>query len=181
MKQISKYAFFIALIALVWIPVQASAQLTLDNFTSGAYVKRIINPNVQYLHYAALPPNSLSGQARRTSFGAAPNPDGQWSTLDVGDGRLVVDSGFGCSANLQLGYGYTLAGAEAPLGLNLEGYSGFQLNFQGVATSEELIVVITIWRRPAGTGTTRSCCRLTPMLSLSCLHSLVLETETGEV
>ncbi len=56
MKQISKYAFFIALIALVWIPVQASAQLTLDNFTSGAYVKRIINPNVQDLHYAALPP-----------------------------------------------------------------------------------------------------------------------------
>jgi hypothetical protein len=150
MKQLSKYTFCIALIALVWIPVQASAQLTLDNFTSGAYVKRIINPNVHDRHYAALPPNSPSGQARQTYFGAAPNPDGQWSTLDVGDGRLVVDSGFGCAANLQLGYGYTLAGAEAPLGLNLDGYSGFQLNFQGVATSEELIVVITIWPQTGG-------------------------------
>ena len=68
MKQLSKYTFCIALIALVWIPVQASAQLTLDNFTSGAYVKRIINPNVHDRHYAALPPNSPSGQARESGW-----------------------------------------------------------------------------------------------------------------
>ncbi len=145
MKQLSKYAFCIALMALVWIPAQASAQLTLDNFTSGTYVKRVNNPNVHDLHFAALPPNSPSGQARQTYFGAAPNPDGQWSTLDVGKGRLVVDAGFGCAASLELGYGFTLAGTETPLGLNLDGYSGFRLNFQGVATSEELLVVVTIW------------------------------------
>jgi hypothetical protein len=47
MKRLSKYAFRIAVIALAWIPVQASAQtLTLDDYTSGTYVKRIINPNV---------------------------------------------------------------------------------------------------------------------------------------
>jgi hypothetical protein len=150
MKQLSKYAFCIAAIAFVWIPVQASAQLILDNFTSGAYVKRINNPQVHDTHYAALPANSPSGQARQTYFGAAPNPDGQWSTLDVGEGRLVVDAGFGCNANLQIAYGYTLAGAEAPLGLNLDGYSSFQLNFQGVATSESLLVVITVFPQSGG-------------------------------
>ena len=150
MKQLSKYGCCIALIALVWIPVQASAQLTLDNFTSGTYVKRIINPNVHDLHYAAMPPNSPLGQARQTYFGAAPNPDGQWSTLDVGKGRLVVDAGFGCAANIEIDYGFNLAGSEVPLGLNLDGFTGFQLNFQGVATSEELIVVITIWPQTGG-------------------------------
>lgn len=151
MKKQSKYAFWIAIIALGWIPARASAQtLTLDDFTTGTYVKRVKNPNVHDRHYAALPPSSPLGQARQTYFGAAPNPDGQWSTLDVGEGRLVVDSGFGCSANLELGYGYTLAGAEAPLGLNLDGYSGLQLNFQGVATSEEMLVVITIFPQTGG-------------------------------
>ena len=150
MKQLSKYAFCIVLIALVWLPVKASAQLMLDDYTSGAYVKRISNPLVHDLHYAALPPNSPLGQARQTYFGAAPNPDGQWSTLDVGKDRLVVDAGFGCAANLQIGYGFNLAGAEVPLGLNLDGFSGFQLNFQGIATSEELLVVITIFPQTGG-------------------------------
>jgi hypothetical protein len=145
MKQLSKYAFRIALIALVWIPIQASAQLTLDNFTSGTYVKRIINPNVHDLHYGAMPPNSPLGQARQTYFGAAPNPDGQWSTLDVGKGRLVVDAGFGCDANIEIDYGFNLAGGEVPLGLNLDGFTGLQLTFQGIATSEELLVVVTIF------------------------------------
>ena len=146
MNQLSKYAFCIALIALVWIPVQASAQtLTLDDFTTGAYVKRINNPNVHDTHYAAMPPNSPLGQARQTVFEAGPNPDGQWSTIDVGKGRLVVDAGFGCASYISTGYGFTLAGGEAPLKLNLDGYSGFQLSFQGLATSEELNVVITVW------------------------------------
>jgi hypothetical protein len=151
MMQLSKHVFCLAAIALPWIPLPSSAQtLTLDNFTSGAYVKRINNPNVHDLHFAALPPNGRLGQARQTYFGAAPNPDGQWSTLDVGKGRLVVDAGFGCAANLQIGYGFTLAGAEVPLGLDLGGYSGFQLNFQGIATSEELLVVIAVWPQSGG-------------------------------
>jgi len=146
MNQLSKYGFCIAVIALVWTPLQSSAQtLTLDDFTSGAYVKRINNPNVHDLHFAALPPNSRLGQARQTFFEAGSNLDGQWSTLDIGKGRLVVDAGFGCASYISTGYGFTLAGAEVPLGLDLYGYSGFQLNFQGVATSEELIVVITVW------------------------------------
>ena len=41
-------------------------------------------------------------------------------------------------------------GGEVPLKLNLDGYSGFQLNFQGLATSEELNVVITVWPQSGG-------------------------------
>lgn len=96
------------------------------------------------------PPNSRLGQARQTFFEAGSNLDGQWSTLDIGKGRLVVDAGFGCASYISTGYGFTLAGAEVPLGLDLFGYSGFQLNFQGVATSEELIVVITVWPQSGG-------------------------------
>jgi hypothetical protein len=149
MNRFAKYAF-LAAIALTWIPVQASAQLTLDDFTVGHYVKRINNPQVHDLHYEALPANSPLGAARQTDFGAAPNPDSQWSTIDVGKGHFVIDAGFGCAPGMSIGYGFTLAGAEAPLGLNLDGYSSFQLNFQGIATSEELLVVITVWPQSGG-------------------------------
>jgi hypothetical protein len=150
MNRLSKYVFSIAAIALVWIPLPASAQLTLDNFTSGAYVKRLNNPQVHDTHYTALPSNSPLGAARQTYFGGGPNPDGQWSTIDVGEGHFVIDAGFGCAANVSIGYGFTLAGAAAPLGLNLYGHSGFQLNFQGVATSESLLVVITVFPQSGG-------------------------------
>lgn len=144
MKQLSKYAFCIAVIALVWIPVRASAQtLTLDDFTLGHYVKRINNSHD--LHYGALPPNSRLGAARQTFFEADSGLDAQWSTLDVGKGHFVVDAGFSCGTSISSSYGFTLAGAEVPLGLDLYGYSGFQLNFQGIATSESLYVVITVW------------------------------------
>lgn len=62
------------------------------------------------------PPNSRLGQARQTFFEAGSNLDGQWSTLDIGKGRLVVDAGFGCASYISTGYGFTLAGAEVPLG-----------------------------------------------------------------
>ncbi len=149
MHKLAKYAF-LAAIALTWIPVQASAQLTLDDFTYGHYVKRINNPQLYDLHYEALPPNSLMGAARQTDFEATGNPDAQWSTLDVGKGHFVIDAGFGCNPAMSIGYGYTLSGAQTPLGLNLGGYSGFQLNFQGIATSESLIVVITVWPHSGG-------------------------------
>ena len=77
MHKLAKYAF-LAAIALTWIPVQASAQLTLDDFTYGHYVKRINNPQLYDLHYEALPPNSLMGAARQTDFRqqATPTPSG---------------------------------------------------------------------------------------------------------
>ena len=54
---------------------------------------------------------------------------------------------------------------KPPLGLNLGGYSGFQLNFQGIATSQSLIVVITVWPHSGGYYGVEVGCRLTGMLS----------------
>jgi hypothetical protein len=143
--------FCIATIALGCISVATSAQtLTLDDYTTGNYVKHITNPHVHDRHYGALPSSSPLGAARETYFVAAPNPDGQSSTLDIGHGHFVVDAGFGCVAAVQVGYGFTLSGTEVPLGLNLDGYSAFQLNFQGIATSEALAVVITVWPHSGG-------------------------------
>src|ERR1700680_3097330 len=144
------YIFCMAALALVCIPALASAQLTLDDYTTGNYVKHVTSPHVHDLHYGALPANSPLGAARGTYFGSSPNSDEQSSTLDVGKGHFVIDAGFGSVAGIQVGYGYTLSGGQAPLGLNLAGYSGFQLNFQGVASSEGLIVVITVWPHSGG-------------------------------
>jgi hypothetical protein len=56
-----------------------------------------------------------------------------------------VDSGFDAFAASYLTYGVTLSGVEVPLGLDLSGYSGFQLNFAGVATSGALGVTIVVF------------------------------------
>jgi len=63
-----KFILCIAVMVLVWIPVQASAQLTLDGFTSGHYLKRLDTVNSQDIHNAAMPPNSPLGAARQTTF-----------------------------------------------------------------------------------------------------------------
>ena len=69
MTKLSKYVLCIAVVALLWIPVQASAQtLTLDDFTSGAYVKHLNTGPQQDQHYAKLAPGSPLGAARQTNF-----------------------------------------------------------------------------------------------------------------
>jgi hypothetical protein len=42
-------------------------------------------------------------------------------------------------------YGETLSGTEVPLGLDLAGYSGLQLDFAGISTTEALLAIITVW------------------------------------
>jgi len=49
----------LTLIVLGVLANRASAQLTLDNFTSGQYVKRLNIANASDVHYAALPPTVL--------------------------------------------------------------------------------------------------------------------------
>lgn len=150
MNGISKYFSCVAVVAAAWISVPAAAQLTLDSFTPGHYIRHVINPQIHDLHYEALPAHSPLGAARETYFGAAPNPYSQTSTLDVGKGRLIVDSGFGAVAAILVGYGFTLSGQQVPLQLDLAGYSGFRLNFAGIATSEALAAVVTVWPHDGG-------------------------------
>jgi hypothetical protein len=147
---IHKFILCIAVIVLVWIPIQASAQLTLDDFTSGHYGKRLDTVNAQDIHNAALPPNSPLGAARQTTFQIGSNPYAQWSTFDLGKGICIVDGGFGVTPALWIFYGETLSGTEIPLGLNLAEYSGFQLNFAGLSTSGALLAIITVWPHDNG-------------------------------
>jgi hypothetical protein len=84
MNKLSKHVFCIAVIALAWIPVQASAQLTLDDFTSGSYVKHLNTGPMQDQHYAKLAPGSLLGTARQTNFSIGPNYYKQGATLSIG-------------------------------------------------------------------------------------------------
>ena len=137
--------FCIATIALAWIPVQASAQLTLDDYSTGQYEKRLTNPQVHDKHYGALPSNSPLGAARETYFQAGPNPFKQLSTLDVGEGHFIVDSGFGAIAAVQVIYGVDVHRSPSALALDLDGHSAFRLNFIGVATSEDLSMFIIVY------------------------------------
>jgi hypothetical protein len=145
MNRLSKYVFCIAAIALVWIPLQASAQLTLDDFTSGAYVKHLNTGLQQDQHYAKLAAGSLLGAARQTNFSIGPNYYNQGATLSIGKGIWILDAGFGTVGGSDITYGVTLTGANAPLGLNLGTYTGFQLNFAGVASSEDLGVIVVVF------------------------------------
>jgi hypothetical protein len=140
----------LTLIVLGVLANRASAQLTLDNFTSGQYVKRLNIANASDVHYAALPPNSPLGAARQTTFQIGSNLYAQSSTLDLGKGICIVDAGFGVTPALWIFYGETLSGTEVPLGLNLGGYSGFQLNFAGISTTEALLAIITVWPHDNG-------------------------------
>lgn len=145
MNNLSKYIFCIASIAFVWIPVNVSAQLMLDDFTSGTYVKHLNTGLQQDQHYAKLAPGSPLGAARQTNFLIGPNYYKQGATLSIGKGLWIVDTGFGTVPGSYITYGVTLTGTEAPLGLDLSGYSGFQLNFAGVASSEDLGVTIVVF------------------------------------
>jgi hypothetical protein len=145
MNQLSKYVLRKAVVALVWIPLHASAQLTLDDFASGAYVKHLNGATAEDVHYAKLAHGSLLGAARQTNFSIGPNYYNQGATQSISKGIWILDAGFGTVAASDITYGVTLAGVAAPLGLDLSGFSGFQLNFAGVASSEDLGVIIVVF------------------------------------
>lgn len=133
--------------------MSGSAQsLTLDDFTTGQYVVTINNVNTKDLHYAPLPPGSPLGAARGTLFEAGINPYKQPSRFQTEKltglptpGICIVDVGFGVDAYLDMGYGFTLQGQQAPLNLDLGTYSALQLNFAGISTSGYLLLDITLF------------------------------------
>ena len=136
------------------LSVAASAQLTLDNFPTGNsgknYVKSLTTAQSSATHYEGLPSGSLLGAARETTFAIGPNPYSQTSTIDVGNGILIVDTGFQVPSALEIFYGTTTKGVETPLGLNLGAYSGLQLNFAGVISTEGIDVVVEVWPSSGG-------------------------------
>jgi hypothetical protein len=131
--------------ALVAPAIHAATPLTLDGFKAGHYVVSLTAAQSQDVHFAPLAPGSPLGPARETVFVIGGNPYGQRSTLDIGKGIWILDSGFGVIPGVQIYYGFANATTPAPLGLNLSGYSAFRLNFAGISTALSLGVEIAVW------------------------------------
>ena len=145
-----------ALAAAAILSVTASAQLTLDNFPTGSdgnYVKSLTAPSgavSSATHTEPLPAGSPLGAGRWTNFIVA-SPYAQSSTVDVGNSILIVDSGFQNETILQMFYGVNVHGKQAPMGLNLGAYSGFQLNFAGsLSAPDDLAVLVEVWPSSGG-------------------------------
>jgi|GEM_PF-2173802 hypothetical protein len=161
MNQIVKYISRNALIRTIaalsilgMACVTASAQLTLDSFPNGnsgnPYVKTLTAAQSTTTHYEGLPSGSLLGAARETIFSIGANPYAQTSTIDVGGNILIVDTGFQAVAGLDIGYGFSTSGKEVPMGLNLGAYSGLQVNFAGVASTEAINVIVVVYPNSGG-------------------------------
>src|ERR1700722_20245388 len=129
--------------ALVAPALHAATPLVLDNFKAGHY--QVSLTTSQDIHFAPLAPGSPLGPARETVFTVGSSPYGQRSTLDIGKGIWIVDGGFGDVPGVQIYYGFANATTPAPLGLDLSGYSAFQLTFAGMATEEVLGIEIAVW------------------------------------
>jgi len=106
--------------------------LLLDDFTTGHHTVSRKPGSPPDIHLAPLPPGSPAGPARYTRFTVSALPDyHQWSTLDISDGFLIMDNGFGDIAGLGLTYGFNLDGTLSPLHLNLSAYDRFRIHFAG--------------------------------------------------
>ena len=155
-KYISRNTLIRSMAALSFLGmagVSASAQLTLDNFPNGNsgnnYVKTITAPATA-THYEGLPSGSPLGAARETIFTIGVNPYSQTNMIDVGNGILIVDTGFQAASALTVGYGFSVHGKEVPLGLDLSSYTGLQLNFAGSSSLFNLDVLVEIWPSSGG-------------------------------
>jgi len=143
-----------AIAAVAILSVTASAQLPmLDDFSGKAYVKTLkaTQTGQTDAHYEALPHGSPVGAARYTYFQVEEEGTyAQSSTLDIGNGVCIVDSGFQNDSALEILYGTNLKGDQVPMELNLSSYSGLQLSFAGIVSTEGLDVNIEIWPSSGG-------------------------------
>ena len=110
------------------------ASLVIDNFTEGTYNASLISGN--NLNYQSGSTGSIVGGKRSTylaitsDFNQTPG-----ATLDIGRGRLILDTGVRVYHRLEVGYGYdeTLLWRYFPLRLNLRPdlspYTRFRINF----------------------------------------------------
>jgi hypothetical protein len=127
---------------------------TLDSFAPPHYVITLpgttSKPWPTDIRLEPLVPSSRLGRSRQTIFtNGGPNPWAQPSTLDIGKGILIVNTGFDSVSALQVlyGAGQTPTGDNTPLGLNLSNFKALQLNFAGIATSSNLLVNLAVKAR----------------------------------
>src|SRR5258708_12962498 len=129
--------------------------LLLDDFTTGHHTVSRTPGSPPDIHLAPLPPGSPVGPARYTRFSVSAMPDyHQWSTLDISDGFLIMDNGFGDIAGLNLTYGFNLDGTLSPLHLNLSGYDRLRIHFAGGGAFYSITVYIADGRHFSTSGHT---------------------------
>jgi len=132
----------------------AAAQLTLDSFPTGPngqnYVQPLPTAQSSATNTEALPAGSPLGAGRWTKFIVGPDPYAQANTLEVGNGILIVETGFQANTAVEIFYGVNLLGTNVPMGLNLGAYSALQLNFAGLASAEGLDVIVEVWPKSGG-------------------------------
>jgi hypothetical protein len=125
----------------------------IDPFTTGTH--QITIPPGGLPDTYPLPPNPPGPRETFFSNGAPntlSNPWNQPVTLDIapkgigilGKGILIVNSGFGALAALQVRYGTFRQHGAAQLGLNFSTNSAFRLTFVGLATSETLGINVQV-------------------------------------
>jgi hypothetical protein len=137
--------------------------LTLDDFTKGPH-NITLQAGQSDTSSQLLVPSPPLGRSRQTIFTNPPNQSGQFNnewnqpcTLDIGiqsgKGIFIVNSGFGVAFGGQVNYGTMQTGpvGAAPtgpaLGLNLGKYSGFRINFAGIAASVGLVATVVVGSR----------------------------------
>jgi hypothetical protein len=127
----------LALVAVVTITQQSRAQLTVDDFSSGAYQKTLKSGSDNNFQFGG-----MVGGSRATTFVACSpaskcavvNPFGQPSSFQIRPKTkttpnvLIFNSGYKSEAFLAVGYGFS-----SPMSLDLSGsYDRIRVTFDGV-------------------------------------------------
>lgn len=106
--------------------------LIIDDFTSGLYTTTLTTVGVESTYVGGA---SIRGGARYTNLLNSFDPRHTPVTLDVGSvDRLNVTTGAKQLVRIEVGYGFTPTGEQAPLGLDLvtAGASAIRTSFESV-------------------------------------------------
>jgi hypothetical protein len=127
--------------------IAAMAQITVDDFTAGAYSTPALTSGVDQQIQTGDPTHLLSG-ARRTYFTTATNPFGNLAQVKIGkldgtNGVLTAQNGPRQYHRLELLYGVDpITGVLRPMHVNLSSYTRFRLTFNSNSTPEDCIIVV---------------------------------------
>jgi hypothetical protein len=106
--------------------------ILIDDFTTGPMSRTLATAPTASLEYQG--GASILGGARFTNLINAASPRNTPVTLDVASGsRLNLTLGVGQYSRLELGYGYTADGEQAPLAANLSDRKAFRTTFEAIS------------------------------------------------
>jgi len=105
----------------------------IDDFTTGSYTATLTTENA--VDYAFQGGAGILGGARNTKLVNGFDPRATPMTLSLGTANhLNVSIGAQQHVRYELSYGYTPAGAQAPLGIDITGHRAFVVRFAAAAS-----------------------------------------------